>query len=94
MIPLANACYAACQLPEPWIHAADAYAYWNEEGKAALTPLNEEVCSSVVSSVKPGSSLRILDTACGHGEPACTLASMLPLAEVSLLCMEIYKFNI
>ena len=83
--------YAARQLPETWLHAAVAYAYSNEEGEAALTPLNEEVCSSVVSSVKPGSSLRILDTACGHGEPACTLASLLPQAEVraTALCKEL-----
>lgn len=47
-------------------------------------PLNEEVARALVARLQASghSAPHILDIASGSGEPACTIAQMLPSAEV------------
>ena len=48
-------------------------------------PLNKEIARAVVARLhaKGHTAPRVLDIASGSGEPACTIAQLLPSAEVS-----------
>jgi len=67
--------------------AAPAYAATSHDGAGQLMRLNREIAHTLVTRVQARGQKtpRILDIASGSGEPACTIANMLPSAEVAAL---------
>ena len=65
--------------------AAPAYAATSHDGAGQLMHLNKEIARALVARLQakglPGQY--VLDVASGSGEPSCTIAQMLPSAEVA-----------
>lgn len=64
--------------------AAPAYAATSHDGTGQLMALNREISAALVARVrnKGHKTPQVLDIASGSGEPACTIAHMLPSAQV------------
>ena len=70
--------------------AAPAYAATSHDGAGQLMHLNKEIARALVARLQAQghAAQHVLDVASGSGEPACTIAQMLPSAEVSTNTMK------